>query len=211
MELPQETEFRRALQSNQSYAIAHTWYGVDLAAMGRYREAMAQARLAEALDPLSLTVITDIGLISYLAGRNEEAIDWIRRAIEIDPSFPRFHFRLGNAYLQKDMNQQALAEYQKAVQLSTDKGNYADQYHQATVGTAYGILGMASEARGVLNVLLAPFATPALRLRQPGPESAEPFPLPTDDGVGVDVEDQRMSPVGPQAAESDPKYPVEGR
>jgi hypothetical protein len=52
-------------------------------------------------------------------------------------------------------------------------------------------------------------ATPALRPRQPVPESAEPFPLPTDDGVGLDL-DQRMSPVGPQAAESDPKYPVEG-
>lgn len=50
-------------------------------------------------------------------------------------------------------------------------------------------------------------ATPALRLRQPGPEFAEPFPLPTDDGVGLDV-DQRMSPVGPQGVESDPKSPI---
>jgi hypothetical protein len=33
--------------------------------------------------------------------------------------------------------------------------------------------------------------------------------MPTHDGVGLDV-NQGMSPVGPQAAESDPKYPVQG-
>ena len=51
--------------------------------------------------------------------------------------------------------------------------------------------------------------TPALRLGKPGPEFAEPLAMPTDDGVGLDV-NQRMSPLGPQAAESDPKYPVPG-
>jgi hypothetical protein len=49
-----------------------------------------------------------------------------------------------------------------------------------------------------------------MRLGQPGPEPPEPFAMPTDDGVGLDV-NQRMSPVGPHAAKSDPKYPVQGR
>jgi TolB-like protein/Flp pilus assembly protein TadD len=151
-----ENEFRRALQSNPNYAIAHTWYGVDLAVMGRYKEAMAEAKRAEALDPLSLTVTTDVGLISYLAGRNEEAINWIQRAIEIDPNFPRAHFRLGNAYLQKGMNQEALAEYQKAAQLSEASSGYRDQYYEASVGAAYALSGNTSEARRVLGILLAP-------------------------------------------------------
>jgi hypothetical protein len=42
------------------------------------------------------------------------------------------------------------------------------------------------------------------------PESAEPFALPVDDRVGLDV-DQRTSPVGSHAAESDPKSPLQGR
>ena len=53
-------------------------------------------------------------------------------------------------------------------------------------------------------------STPALGLGQPGPESAEPFALPTDDSIWLDIK-QGMSSVGPQGAESDPKYPVQGR
>jgi TolB-like protein/tetratricopeptide (TPR) repeat protein len=147
-----ENEFRRALRNNPNYAIAHTWYGVDLAARGRYKEAMAEAKRAEALDPLSLTVSTDIGLIAYLAGRNDEAIDFIQKAIEIDPNFARAHFRLGNAYLQKGMNQEALTEYQRAVQLAGGDPD-EDQYYDAAVGEAYALSGNTSEARKVLNRL----------------------------------------------------------
>jgi len=51
-------------------------------------------------------------------------------------------------------------------------------------------------------------SAPALRLGQPGPESAEAFALPADHSICLDV-NQGMSPVGPQVAESDPKYPVQ--
>jgi hypothetical protein len=53
-------------------------------------------------------------------------------------------------------------------------------------------------------------STSALRLGQPGPESAEPFALLTDDSVCLHIK-QGMSPVGPHAAESDPKYPIQDR
>ena len=43
-----------------------------------------------------------------------------------------------------------------------------------------------------------------------GPESAKPFSLPPDDGVSLDVE-QGSAPVGPEAAETDPEHPIEGR
>ena len=46
-------------------------------------------------------------------------------------------------------------------------------------------------------------------LGQPGPESAEAFALPTNDGVGLNIH-QRMSPAGPYAAQSGPKYSVPG-
>jgi hypothetical protein len=53
-------------------------------------------------------------------------------------------------------------------------------------------------------------STLPLRVGQPGPEFAEPFALPTDDGVCLDIK-QGMSPVGPHAAENDPKYPIQAR
>ena len=151
--LAAENEFRRALRSDPNYAFAHTWYAEALGAMGRFDEAMAEARRAETADPLSLTISTNIGLISYLAGRNDEAIEALRKAIEIDPNFPRAHFRLGNAYRLKGQHQLALAEYQKAVQLSGGGEEKGDQYYEASVGEAYAALGNTAEARKVLDRL----------------------------------------------------------
>jgi Replication initiator protein A len=45
---------------------------------------------------------------------------------------------------------------------------------------------------------------------KPGPESAEPFALPSDNRVCLDV-DQGTAPVGPDAAKGNPKRPVQGR
>ena len=53
-------------------------------------------------------------------------------------------------------------------------------------------------------------STTATRLRQSRPESSEPFALPSNDRVWLDIH-QGMSPVGPQAAEGNPKHPVNAR
>lgn len=149
-----ENEFKRALQNNPDYALAHIWYSVDLAAMGRKNEALVEARRAAVEDPLSLTINTDIGLAFYLAGSNDDAIDAIKKAIDIDPDFARAHFRLGNAYLQKGMSQQALAEYQNALQLSKDSGFDGNQYYECAIGEAYAVSGNTREARNVLDRLI---------------------------------------------------------
>ena len=58
----------------------------------------------------------------------------------------------------------------------------------------------------------SPLGLPTMttRLRQPRPEPSEPFALPSNDRVCLDVH-QGMSPVGPQAAKRNPKHPVKGR
>jgi tetratricopeptide (TPR) repeat protein len=152
--LAAENEFRRALRSNPNYAMAHTWYAEDLAAMGRFSEASAEAKLAQESDPVSLTVGAASGLVSYLAGQNDEAIASCKKAIEIDPSYPRLHFRLGNVYRAKGMYQPALAEFIKAVQLAGGGDQYGDQYYEAAVGAAYATSGNIGEARKVLDRLI---------------------------------------------------------
>ena len=149
-----ENEYRRALRSNPNYAMAHTWYSLSLGVMGRFDEAISEAKRAEVADPLSLTTSSNIGFISYLEGQNDKAIEYLKKTIEIDPNFPRVHFRLGNAYLQKGLNQLALAEFQKAVQLSSGGEDNGDQYYEAAVGEAYALLGNSVEARKVLDLLL---------------------------------------------------------
>jgi DNA-binding winged helix-turn-helix (wHTH) protein/TolB-like protein/tetratricopeptide (TPR) repeat protein len=146
--LAAEKEFRRALDSNPNYAMAHSWNGQDLATMDRMSEALAETELAQQDDPLSLIVSSNAGLILCLAGRYEQAIETLSKALEIDPTFPRAHFRLGNVYEQKGMPEKAISEFEEAVRLSGGDSSY-----QGALGHAYATAGNVEQARSILDHL----------------------------------------------------------
>ena len=143
-----DKEFVTALQIDPNYAMAHSWRGFNLAVMGRLSEAVMEASLAQAADPLSAIVGTNAAWVYFLARQNEQAIGILERVIEIDPNFPRAHFRLGNIYEYEGKYHYAISEYEKAVQLSD-----GDAYYQASLGHAYAMSGMITEARKSLNHL----------------------------------------------------------
>jgi tetratricopeptide (TPR) repeat protein len=146
--LAAEREFRQAFDKNANYAIAHSWSGENLAALGRFPEAITEAKLAQENDPLSMSINTNAGWTLFLAGRHGEAMEALKKIIEIDPSFPRAHFRLGSAYENGGMYGEAIAELQKAVQLSA-----GDPYYEGALGHAYAVSGNARAARRMLVVL----------------------------------------------------------
>jgi tetratricopeptide (TPR) repeat protein/DNA-binding winged helix-turn-helix (wHTH) protein/TolB-like protein len=141
-------EFRRALADNPNYAMAHSWYGETLAAMGRYPEAIAEAQRALEDDPLSLIIGSNAGWTLSLAGKTDQAIEILRKAIEIDPTFPRTHYRLGRAYEQKKSYEMAISELEQAVSLSG-----GDACYKGSLGHAYAISGNLNQARKVLQEL----------------------------------------------------------
>jgi TolB-like protein/DNA-binding winged helix-turn-helix (wHTH) protein/Tfp pilus assembly protein PilF len=143
-----DNEFRRALADNPNYALAHSWYGESLAAMGRYQEANAEAQRALEDDPLSLIIGSNAGWTLSLAGRGDQAIEILKKAIDIDPSFPRTHFRLGRAYEQKKSYEMAIAELQQAVSLSE-----GDTCYKGSLGHVYAVSGNMNQARNVLQDL----------------------------------------------------------
>jgi DNA-binding winged helix-turn-helix (wHTH) protein/TolB-like protein/tetratricopeptide (TPR) repeat protein len=143
-----EQEFRRALDANPGYAMAHSWNGQDLAARHRIPEALKETELAQQDDPLSLIVSCNAGLVLLVAGRQEKAADILTKALEIDPNFPRAHFRLGNVYEQRGMPDKAIAEFEEAVRLSGD-----DSYYEGALGHAFGMAGNVKEARRILEIL----------------------------------------------------------
>jgi tetratricopeptide (TPR) repeat protein len=147
--LAAEKEFRRALDSNPNYAMAHSWNGQDLATMDRMSEALSETELAQRDDPLSLIVSSNAGLIFLLAGRYEQAIETLNKALEIDPTFPRAHFRLGNVYERKGMLEKAISEFEQAVRLSGGDSSY-----QGALGHAYASAGNAEQATKILNLLI---------------------------------------------------------
>ncbi len=115
-----EEEFKRAIDLNPNYSIAHHWYAFDLAAMGRMDEAVAEVKQARQTDPLSAIINTDVAEILYWARRYDEALQQARATIELDPNFAHAHRVLERIYDQKHMFPEAIAEGQRAVALAGD-------------------------------------------------------------------------------------------
>jgi DNA-binding winged helix-turn-helix (wHTH) protein/tetratricopeptide (TPR) repeat protein len=143
-----ESSFKRAIKLNASYSPAHQWYAEYLAAMGRFDEAIAEALSAHDIDPLSLVHSADVGFMLYYARRYDEAIDRLLNTVEMDPDFWIPHHLLGQAYTQKEMHEQALAEAIEAARLC-GKGPLS----VLLLGHAYAAAGKRSEAWGVLDKL----------------------------------------------------------
>ena len=140
-----EREYRRAIELNPAYAIAHHWYGGFLSAMGRHDEALREAETAQRHDPLSPIIQTWVGLRHYFAGRNERAIDELRKALEIERNFAPAHWHLGMAYEQTGRYAEGVAEAERA--LALDQGSLL---YLASAGHAYARAGRMREARATL-------------------------------------------------------------
>lgn len=139
-----EREFRLAIRHKPGYAPAHQWFSSYLVAVGRFDEAIAEAKRAQELGPLSLISNLHLGWVLYLAGRYDEAIEHSKRLIEIDSNFFPAYRYLGLAYEQKGMYREAISEFEKGVKLS------GSPLLIAHLGHAYAAAGNKAEARRVL-------------------------------------------------------------
>src|ERR1700723_4805833 len=79
-------EFQRAIELNPSYATAHHWNAMNLALLGRPKEALVEMRNAENLDPLSLIINADLAEFLLLTHSYDESVKQSRKIIEMDPA-----------------------------------------------------------------------------------------------------------------------------
>jgi len=113
-----EKEFKRAVELNPNLATAHHWYGDYLTNMGRFGEGLAETKKAQGLDPLSLMINTTLGWQFYLAGQNENAVEQLRKVLEIDPKYSPARRTLEEVYAHIGKHKEAVAEREKALSLS---------------------------------------------------------------------------------------------
>jgi tetratricopeptide (TPR) repeat protein len=145
-----EREFKRAIELNPNYAIAHLWYSHILSAVGRHNEAVAEAKRALELEPVSVLMGKNVGHILYEARQYDQALEYYKKALEMDPSFAQAQREIGLVYEQKGMYQEAMTALQKLLSLS---GRYATATHKADLGHVYAVSGKSGEALKVLNEL----------------------------------------------------------
>ncbi|MBA2439800.1 MAG: protein kinase [Thermoleophilaceae bacterium] len=143
-----DREYRRAIQLEPRYAVAHQWYGGFLSAMGRHGEALKHAETAQALDPLSPIIQTWVGLRYYFAGKHEEAIAVYQKALELDLNFAPAHWHLGWAYEQTGRFKEGVAAAERALAIDERSLLYL-----ASLGHAYARAGLKKEARATLSRL----------------------------------------------------------
>ncbi|MEJ2546230.1 MAG: hypothetical protein P8125_00270 [Gemmatimonadota bacterium] len=110
-----ETSFRRAIELDPGYATGHQWYAELLSAMDRHDEAVAEAQLAESLDPTPI-IRWNLSRTLYQAGRYDEAIAQVDAIVDTDPG----SLRMTQAY--KLLSLLARAEYDAALDILEQGG-----------------------------------------------------------------------------------------
>jgi len=113
-----EREFKQALQLNPNYVLTHMWYSFLLIFTERNEEAIAEAKRSQELDPISVFINTNVGLVFLYGGRYDEAIEVLQMTIAMNPNYFFSRNLLGLAYRGKSMIEEAIAEYEKAFDVS---------------------------------------------------------------------------------------------
>ena len=106
-------------------------------------------RKAQSVDPLSLIINTELAELLLITHFTDQSIEQTRKTIEMDANFPLAHNQLGVAYLQQQKGEEAIAELQKAVQLSA--GNPTCTANRASAYAAWGGRNKAMQLLGDLK------------------------------------------------------------
>jgi TolB-like protein/Tfp pilus assembly protein PilF len=138
------SDFERAIELKPNYATAHHWLMLGRLSLGRFDQAIAEGKRAIELDPLSLIINADLSWAYFCAHRFDEAETQVHKTMEIDPRFFLAHYYLGGMLQSKGHVNEAIREFQKAVELNNDA------YSLAMLGQAYARNGQKDEAQKIL-------------------------------------------------------------
>ncbi|HWY27792.1 MAG TPA: tetratricopeptide repeat protein, partial [Candidatus Sulfotelmatobacter sp.] len=142
-----EKEYDHAIQLNPSFAEAYTSRAILMMSMERCEDAVAGARRALELDPLSALTAKYAGAAFLYCGRYDDAIEEYTRALTIEREDPLSHNNLGLAYLQKGMLEKGIAEVQRA----NERSNQGD----TDLAYAYAKAGRLDDLKRLLEKLLS--------------------------------------------------------
>jgi tetratricopeptide (TPR) repeat protein len=145
-----ERLFRRSIDLNPKYALAHLWFANTLLVNERFEEADAEARVARTLDPRSNVAIAFQGWFPYWRGRFEESARRLEDAIRLTPDFGLAYYWLGLALARAGRDTEAVAALERFAGML---GRTPQAVSALAVAHALG--GRGAEARALLHELEA--------------------------------------------------------
>jgi tetratricopeptide (TPR) repeat protein len=153
-----ERAFQRGIELAPEYATGHQWYAEYLNAMGRFDEALVEARAAEELDALSWVMPTTLINVFYYARRFDEALEYHHRLNAIAPPGPSLGGIADRARIleQGGRPAEAVEEYRRVMLLDDDpriRAGYA---------CALALAGHKAEAAAAITALETLPATAAV-------------------------------------------------
>ncbi len=143
-----ETNYKRAIKLNPKDFQAHRGYAGFLSQMKRHEEAVAEARQASELSPMTPIVLALESQILLAAGRQEEAVLRAKNALEFEPNLWVGHLHLGAAYRRQKRYAEAIVELQKAKELAL--GSYVPL---SSLGQLYAEMGDKERVNAILKEL----------------------------------------------------------
>jgi len=140
--------FKKALELNPGYSLAHEWYAALLITTGRLEDGAKEIDLAGRLDPLSLRTQILVVWYLYQLRRYDEALERSRELVRPDPNFVQGLIQLAYVASYAGHCEEALEAAQKAASLAPDLSLVT--FERACVFASCGQLESAAEMHDVL-------------------------------------------------------------
>ena len=144
-----EKEFKRALELNPNNADTHHWYSHFLMGQGRIEESLTQSKRALELSPFDILFNIHLSWHYLYARQYDQALDQIEKTIEMDKNFAQAYPWLGLIQEQKGRYPEAIAAFQKAINLFPGGSSIAE----AELAHTYAVSGNREAAQKIIAEL----------------------------------------------------------
>jgi DNA-binding SARP family transcriptional activator len=119
-----ESEFRKAIALDSTYAWAHAWYAIQLAILGRKSESVVESRRAADLDPLSLQIQGIYGIFLNGSGEHAAALRQFQTMVGEEPDSiwvsrnPILLYNMSRVYLDNGRYSSAIRTIDRALKIT---------------------------------------------------------------------------------------------
>jgi tetratricopeptide (TPR) repeat protein len=117
---------------------------------GKFEEAMAEILRAQELDPLSLIINSNLGEVQSFLGRDDLALEQLKKTVELDPNFPQAHKSLAMMYMRQGKFEEAILEHRKIREIV----GADNPFGMGDMGFALARAGKREEAISVLHQMI---------------------------------------------------------